>query len=63
LDAIRAWVPWAYKYLTAGGVFVTEIGTGQSPKVSAIMTAAGFTAVEVANDLAGHDRVVSAIKK
>lgn len=63
LTAIRAWVPWAFQYLAPGGVFVCEIGTGQSPAVRSIMASSGFTEIEVVSDLAGHDRVVSGVKR
>jgi release factor glutamine methyltransferase len=63
LVALRAWIPHAFKNLRAGGVFVTEIGAGQSPAVREIMSMAGFTGIEVLNDLAGLDRVVAGRKK
>ncbi len=39
-----------------------EIGEGQAEATSALLTAAGFTSVEVVNDLAGIGRVVAGTK-
>jgi release factor glutamine methyltransferase len=46
--------------LQPGGWLVLEIGTGQGASVASILTAAGFTDVEVRPDLAGHDRIALA---
>jgi len=62
LAAIRAWSQWAYHHMQEGGVLVMEIGTGQSGLVGSIMSGLGFKSVQVAKDLAGHDRVVSAVR-
>src|SRR6185437_3911732 len=62
LAAIRAWSQWAYRNMTENGVLVMEIGTGQSGLVRSIMSAIGFKDIQAANDLAGHDRVVSAVR-
>lgn len=60
LDAIRNWVPKAFQLLNPEGLFVCEIGAGQSAEVQAIMMRAGFRDIEVNRDLAGIQRVVSA---
>jgi release factor glutamine methyltransferase len=62
-EAIRGWALAAYRHLKDGGVVVFEIGAGQSEAVQAIMKNCGFKAIEVTQDLAGIDRVVSAIKR
>ncbi len=62
LLAIRSWLNWTSKNLKSGGLVVFEIGSGQSILVREIMIENGFEQVEIANDLAGHDRVVSAVK-
>jgi release factor glutamine methyltransferase len=63
LDAIRSWSAWAAGHLEDGGIFVCEIGTGQSPHVLDIMRNRGFVDLQVTRDLAGHDRVVSGMFK
>ena len=62
LAAIRAWSQWAQKYMRAGGLLVMEIGTSQKLSVESIMSGLGFTAIQTTKDLAGHDRVVSAMR-
>ena len=49
----------ASEYLNNGGMLFLEIGYDQGAEVSALLTAAGFTDVEVIKDLSGLDRVVS----
>ena len=61
--AIRSWAAWSSLYLRPGGVFVCEIGSGQSDLAQEIMKAAGFEKIQITKDLAGHDRVVSAVKR
>lgn len=61
LHAIRTWSDWSRRHLVNGGIFVCEIGAGQSPVVEDILEGLGFTHIEVKPDLAGHDRVVSAL--
>lgn len=62
LAAIREWSAWAYHHLEKGGIFVCEIGTGQSRAVEGILGALGFERRQVERDLAGHERVVSAVR-
>ncbi len=52
----------AAEWLRPGGWLVLEIGSGQGAAVVALLTAAGFTDVEIRNDLAGHDRIAIARK-
>jgi len=49
----------APKYLVRGGLLAFEIGCDQGKAVCDMMTAAGFTGVEVKKDLCGMDRVVT----
>ena len=49
----------APEYLNNGGMLFLEIGYDQGAEVSALLSAAGFTDVEVIKDLSGLDRVVS----
>ncbi len=44
-------------YLSDGGWLLFEIGYDQAEAVSALMAKAGFAAIRVIRDLAGHDRV------
>ncbi len=61
LDALRVWTQKSAEWLTKGGLFVCEIGAGQSLQVGAIMAEAGFTKIETARDLAGIERVLSGV--
>lgn len=51
----------AKKYLTERGQLFFEIGCEQGAEVSALLAKAGFEDIRVIKDLAGLDRVVSAI--
>lgn len=62
LEALRKWIPRAHHFLNPEGLAIFEIGSGQSEAVRAIMMTSGFIDIQVAKDLAGHDRVVSAVK-
>lgn len=63
LDAIRSWSQWAHKNLAFGGIFVCEFGAGQSAAVKDIITKTDFKDLRVKKDLAGIDRVISAVKR
>ena len=52
----------AAKYLTSDGRIYLEIGCDQGEAVSALLIEAGFCDVKVIRDLAGLDRVVSAVR-
>lgn len=58
LDFYRRIVPQSRDYLKMGGHLLLEIGYDQGKAVSDLMKEAGFSAVEVRQDLAGLDRVV-----
>ena len=60
LVAYRAIAAEATIFLKPEGVLVLEIGASQGQTVSDILVGAGFGAVEVAQDLGGHDRVIIA---
>jgi release factor glutamine methyltransferase len=60
LDAIRKLVPAAHAALDPGGLLAMEFGHGQWPAVSALLTDAGFEAIESTPDLQGIPRVASA---
>ncbi len=62
LEALRSWSGKAAEWLNRGGLFVCEIGAGQSSAVGAIMADAGFKDIETARDLAGIERVLSGVK-
>ena len=62
LDAYRAIVKAAPDHLTPGGRLMVEIGASQGQAVSALMGAAGLTAIRVLPDLDGRDRVVEGRK-
>jgi release factor glutamine methyltransferase len=60
LDDIRRIVAGAPAHLLRGGWLVLEIGTDQGDAVRALLEGAGFAAIDVKVDLAGHDRIVVA---
>ena len=60
LECYEQIVPDAARWLAPGGVLVCELGARQGPPVTALAKTAGFDAIEVLPDLAGHDRVLVA---
>jgi release factor glutamine methyltransferase len=60
LDAIRAIVADAQRWVRPGGWLVLEIGADQGPDVGGLLDAAGYRAVEIRPDVAGRDRVAIA---
>lgn len=61
LSAYRVISAHASDYLVPGGRLLVEIGWRQGPVVADMVKSAGFDAVHVLPDLAGHDRVVAAV--
>lgn len=57
LDALSEIIATAPEWLVAGGWVVSEIGYRQGEAVSELLTHAGFTEVEIINDLAGRPRI------
>ena len=62
LDAYRALAPILVRRAALGGTILVEIGADQGEAVPAILRATGLQILHVANDLAGHSRVVVAKK-
>lgn len=62
LDFYRKVVPLLARCLHANGFVMFEIGNTQAAAVSALLRGAGFADVEVAQDYAGHDRVVAGVR-
>lgn len=62
LDAYRAIATEAASALREGGFLALEIGHRQAREVVDLLAAAGWRAIEVVPDLAGRDRVVSALR-
>ncbi len=62
LSCIRLWTKKAFSCLRPGGLFVCEVGAGQSAAAMEIMSSAGFKDVASDRDLAGVERVVSGVK-
>ena len=60
LDVYRRLIPAAYGALTPGGYAVLEIGFGQSPAITELLTCAGFEQIEFVHDLQGIPRVACA---
>ena len=62
LGAIFAWSEWASIALKRGGVWIVEIGAGQSEPVKVKLDEIGFAKIDPETDLAGHVRIFSAQK-
>lgn len=62
LAAIESWIKKSSSVLKRGGRMIMEVGAGQSESVATIMKESGFSAVAIHKDLAGIDRVLSAIR-
>jgi release factor glutamine methyltransferase len=60
LDAIRAIVSSAPRFLKKGGWLVLEIGHDQAKAVLKLLAASGFGDAMVRKDLQGHDRIATA---
>ncbi len=60
LSAYRAIIPGLRGVLKPGGSIVFEIGYDQKQAVSDLLVKAGATSIVCQQDLAGHDRVISA---
>lgn len=61
LDFYREIIAGAGKFLKRNGMLFFEIGCGQGPAVCEMLKIAGFSDIRIVKDLAGLDRVVSAI--
>jgi release factor glutamine methyltransferase len=60
LDAIRAIIATAPSHLLSAGWLLLEHGWNQGPQVRELLVRAGFSAVDSARDVAGHERITSA---
>jgi release factor glutamine methyltransferase len=60
LDAYRRLLPDAREHLAEGGWLVLECGAGQAAWLAEELERLGYGSVDVARDLAGVERVVSA---
>lgn len=63
LELYRELLPVAAKLLKQGGCLLVEFGYLQAATLSEIMAVHDFESMEVIKDLAGHDRVIKAIKR
>ncbi len=50
----------AHRFLKSGGKLILEIGWKQGKEVSELFASAGFTEIEILQDISGNDRVVVA---
>ncbi len=62
LAIIRRLIEAAPPLLAPNGTLALEVGAGQAPAVAALLSKAGFTAIESTRDLAGIERVVAATR-
>ena len=60
LDDIRVLINEAPDHLAEDGWLVLEIGSDQGDAVSQLLSAAGFTDIQIRQDLSGHDRIALA---
>ena len=61
LDFYRKLAEECPEHLITGGRIFWEIGWDQGPDVCGLLQAADYTEIEIKQDLAGHDRVVTAV--
>jgi release factor glutamine methyltransferase len=59
LDVVRELAAAAVRHLKPGGLLALEIGADQGPAARAVLERLGYGSLELAQDLAGRDRVVS----
>ena len=62
LSVLRGVLETASRTLTAGGILLTEIGSGQGSDACEMARALPFREIRVLKDLAGRDRVLSAVR-
>jgi len=62
LSVIRAVLPDLWIVLKTGAPVFLEIGSDQTGRVKGLLEENGFSDISVGKDLAGHDRIVTAIK-
>jgi release factor glutamine methyltransferase len=60
LDCIRRIVALAPRRLETGGILALEVASTQARATAELLERSGLAAVEIARDMAGHERVVSA---
>ncbi len=63
LEALRQIIEGASQWLAVGGWLVTEIGYEQGKPVFELLDRAGFSDVEIINDLAGRPRIACGRRK
>jgi release factor glutamine methyltransferase len=62
LSVLHGVLETAARTLTAGGILLTEIGSGQGSDACEMARALPFREIRVLKDLAGRDRVLSAVR-
>lgn len=63
LAVIREIIGGAHRHLRSGGLLALEVATTHARQVADEIDAAEFSDIQVARDLAGRDRVVTAVRK
>src|SRR5690606_10960186 len=64
LAVIRSIVSGAHHHLAGGGLLALEVGMTQAQRVAEEISAADFyEQVQVVRDLAGRDRIITAVRK
>jgi release factor glutamine methyltransferase len=63
MTIMRDAVPDSWIVLKAGGLLFLEIGADQGNVVVSLCADSGFDEAKITKDLAGHDRIVSAVKQ
>lgn len=63
LSVLRQIIPDTWILLKPDGVLFLEIGHDQARRVTELLDSSGFGSVTVAKDLAGRDRIVTAVKR
>lgn len=62
LDLIRHIIPEAWRRLRNGGLLALELGEGQGAAVAELLRKEGFDSIEMIRDLAGIERIISAVR-
>ena len=63
LEHCRRLIPQAGLFLAPGGLLACEIGVGQGEVLAGLLEQEGWNRVEVLNDYAGRERVVTAVNQ
>ncbi|NBX67498.1 MAG: peptide chain release factor N(5)-glutamine methyltransferase [Proteobacteria bacterium] len=61
-EILKHFIAASFQFLKPGGLFLTEIGSDQGPKIKEVLENSGFKSVEVLNDYSGLPRIAKGFK-